>query len=159
MRWRAVSSQIRRAFKNTPRPDDAELFDGYPNLHPEERDILEYLRGKTWKQVHDFEECGLAILFLSVAGWRYFLPAWLMNATAVPATGTGFSFPLTEYLLWPRGQLRQDSLARIDSLSRNEFDAVRAYVKFASEIDGGGAMQAWQEFWEKASFGNLPDIV
>ncbi|HWD37341.1 MAG TPA: DUF6714 family protein [Fimbriimonas sp.] len=153
----AISLSLRQAFKHAPRPDDSELFDDYPNLHPEEEEHLQYLKGKSWKQI-DMHECGFAIMNLSVDGWRYFLPAYLLDTTSA-WNDTGFYFGLREYWLCPTGQHVKHSLERVSSLSRAEFDAGKEYVRFAKDCADGEARSVWRNFWNQAAFGDFPEVV
>jgi hypothetical protein len=157
-RWAQVSYGIKSSFKFTPRPADPELFDGFPDLGPEEQDYLSYLENKTWRKV-DISECGSVIQYLSISGWRHFLPAYLLEVTPLACNDLGFQFPIGLCILWPRGLDTKRSVERIGSLSRAEFDAVREYMRFAADAVGGGALSAWKEFWEKAKFLDFPDVI
>jgi len=156
-RWRLVGQGLRRAFKHTPRPGDYDLFPNFPKIGMEESDYLKYLCGKTWKEV-DISECGFTIQYLTAAGWRHFLPAYLLEATAVPFSDTGFQFPIDLCILWPRGEDAARSRSRIAALSPEELAAVREYMRFASDCVAGGAKSAWDEFWAAAEYGRLPEV-
>lgn len=73
----AVCAEIRSAFAHTPYPGDEQLTE---LVDDEATENAMELRGLRWQSVHPklLANCYTALTFLSDAGLRYFLPAFLM---------------------------------------------------------------------------------
>jgi hypothetical protein len=76
-----LCQEIRSAFAATPYPGDNELIGDYQIT--QDNEPAEYameLRGVKWQLAHPqlLARCALALAFLTDAGYRYFLPAFLL---------------------------------------------------------------------------------
>lgn len=75
----ALCLEVQSAFANTPYPGDDQLCGS--NQGDEPAEYAMELRGLRWQSVHPelLASCSAALSFLSDAGFRYFLPAFLLS--------------------------------------------------------------------------------
>ena len=133
-RLQALRRQIETAFADAVYPGDEYI--GYNPDDWESAELAQDFKGKHWKEVPLEKLQYHSSSFLSPAGFRYYLPAYLLAALAdygnlLPHTVYALTLPekssLEEQGLW------QWHLARFDGLTPAQKEAVRAFLEYARD--------------------------
>ena len=125
--------EIGTAFATTPYPGDDKLCGSEQGNEPAE-DAME-LRGLKWQSAHPvlLARCYTAMRFLSDAGFRYFLPAYLLadlagsDSNADPVVQLVYGME-DKTITW-----RQHSLDRFKSFNREERRAIIHYLEYQAK--------------------------
>lgn len=156
----SIIEAIRSAFADVPRGDitihEAEVIDDYGS-DDERRKARGFDTEESWDQVpdHDIEECQDALCFLDPAGWRYYLPAYMIwslrnfrvNDSVVSAF-TVYTFDLSV-----DDAVRQHELERFRLLNEAQSLAVCRFLRYMAANDGYAdarvARLALDKFWDR----------
>jgi hypothetical protein len=140
----SIIGAIDRAFAGTPYPGDHGLRGSDVGDEPYQVELG--FRGVDWRRaspmllnVHD-----AALAFLSHAGFRYFLPAFLIADLHSLLRSSDPLFYLTH------GLDRPDAAERFDGFTSEERAAVAAYLRWreADPFENERIERALEEFWE-----------
>jgi hypothetical protein len=140
----ALIDEIDRAFADTPYPGDGALRGS--NVGDEPYQVELGFRGVDWQRaspmllnVHD-----AALAFLSHAGFRYFLPAFLVADLLALLRAADPLYYLTH------GLERPDAAERFEGFTGEERAAVAAYLRWreADPYEQDQIDRALEEFWE-----------
>ena len=136
--------RIDRAFADTPYPGDGALRGSDVGDEPYQVELG--FRGVDWRRasplllnVHD-----AALAFLSHAGFRYYVPAFLVADLLGLLRAADPLFYLTQ------GLARPDAAERFDGFTADERAAVAAYLRWreADPFERDRIDRALEEFWE-----------
>jgi hypothetical protein len=128
---------IDRAFGGAPRPPDAEL------LHPQSKDdsdIAQLYGIPHWRDVSDavLEHEYAGLFFLSPAGFRHFLPAYMSYAARNPRS-VQMVVGSTIFALRPAtDDLREFTLSKFALFDRAQRAAVLAFLEVMATFDDFG---------------------
>ena len=146
----AAAARVEAAFADVPRPGNPEL------LHPDcadDMDIEHLYAVSSWRELGDREVIGgyAALAFLSPAGFRYFVPAYLLwvlrnpdSAEAV-VDSTVWAFHAEMY----DASLRPFVRSKWELLDGPQRDAVAAFLEAMTphQPDAATTLAAWRAWW------------
>jgi hypothetical protein len=132
-----VIELIDRAFGDAPRPDDSDL------LHPKSMDDhdIERLYGiRHWRDVPEaiVEQEYAALFFLSPAGFRHFLPAYMSYALRHPRTDQAVVGSTIFALRPATDDLRDFTLSKFTLFDAAQRAAVVGFLEAMSKFDDLG---------------------
>lgn len=147
-----LKQQIEQAFLDTPRPDDDHI--GYNPDDWESAELNAAFKGKHWKELRPEELKYNSSTFLSLEGFRYYLPAYLFAAL----DDYGDLLPHTVYNLTAHDpssgdkELQDWKLERFKQFSLVEKRAIRAFLEYVRDefsfFSGGRAPRlALERYW------------
>ncbi len=147
--------QVERAFADAPRPSDDEL------LHPDcrdDNDIAPLYGISHWRDVPDAVVVGAyeALAFLSPAGFRHFLPAYLAFALRNPETDA-YTVESTVFALTPiegDARLREFMISKYELLDAAQRAAVVTFLRAMAEVGDEGLREVIARalaFWDPTS--------
>ena len=139
-----VLDEIQRAFADTPRPSDDELL--HPSAH-DDGDIQALLGIPHWRELADASVEGeySALAFLSPAGFRHFLPAYMSWVLRHPDSGAAV-VDSTIFSLAPSGEeaLRNYMLSKYSLLDAAQRATVISFLRvMANFTDVRNALDHW----------------
>jgi hypothetical protein len=139
-----VLEEVVRAFLEVPRPADDELL--HPDAH-DDSDIRALLGIPHWRELPDASVEGeySALAFLSPAGFRHFLPAYLSWVLRHPDSGAAV-VGSTIFALTPAADepLRTFMLSKFSLLDGAQRAAVASFLRaMVPYEDVGGALYYW----------------
>lgn len=139
---------LEAAFAGVPRPSNSEL------LHPQcydDNDIADLYAYQDWRSVPDdvIENDYAALSFLSAAGYRFFIPAYLRFALRHPTSGTA----VVDSTIWSfipemyEGDLVAFTRSKHALLSTSERAAIERALEALStepDLDAAKALASWR---------------
>lgn len=134
-RLRLLKEQIEEAFKEAPYPGDHEMVDDPDDW--ESADLMNAFRGKHWKELDHETLWRNSPSFLSVAGLRYYFPAYLLSAL-------GHSDGLLQHTVYelcladPETspdyvELRKWKTKRFDAFTPAQKKAIKAFLEYVRD--------------------------
>ena len=155
-RHEALRRQIEAAFANAPYPGDDHI--GFDADDWESAELARAFKGRHWQELSPAELQYHSSSFLSLEGFRYYLPAYLLAALE----DHGNLMPHTVYgLTLPQGsspeeqRLRAWQLERFEGLSSTQKRAVRAFLEYARDeashyfSQGQEPRLALERYWDR----------
>jgi uncharacterized protein DUF6714 len=153
-----VVEQIHRAFAGVGREGgvslhEAVVIDNYGSQ--EERETARTLDMEaTWQDIPetDIEQCDTALTFLDPIGFRYYLPAYMVWTLNHYEHSESMSVDSTIYALDYCFLFRGLAMERFRPFSREQSEAVCAFLHFIAEEAGGmaddtAARRALKRYW------------
>jgi hypothetical protein len=140
---------LEAAFADVPRPLNEEL------LHPrcfDDGDLVELYPYDDWRAVPDavLEGAYAALSFLSAAGYRFFIPAYLRYALRHPRSGAA----VVDSTIWSLiPELYEQDLAvfarskyeLLDHAQRRAIELALEALTPEEDLDAGWALASWRE--------------
>ena len=156
----ALVEQIRAAFSGVGRRGgvslhEADVIDRYGSARERAR-ARRFDRERRWQEVPgpDIEHYHWALSFLDPVGFRYYMPAYMVWALHNYETSHSASVDSTIYALDYSDDLRAFALERYAQFSREQSQAVCAFLRFMAE-DATGiadelvARRALERYWNQ----------
>ncbi|HET9111364.1 MAG TPA: DUF6714 family protein [Ktedonobacterales bacterium] len=147
--------RIERAFADAPRPPDEEL------LHADcrdDNDIAALYGIPDWRVVPAdiVEREYAALFFLSPAGFRQFLPAYMSWVLRHPKSGAAVVESTLQALTPASGELHAFSLSKFTLLDDAQRIAIRLFLETMSDATRGAAIVGDALAYWRASPGDAP---